>query len=475
MAGLDCHRKLWQLLWDRESAGPDDGMAKLNKEFGKRFGELAHVLFPDAVLIDIDIFKLARAVEDTTRAIKDGAEVILEAAFCHEHCRVLADVVERQGDGTWHLIEVKSSARVKKEHFPDLAYQKWVMEQSGYAVSRCSVIHANKEGVWPNQSAIFAQVDVTEEVNAIVDLVEDNVAAMVPHAQSGSKAPDARALYSRKCHECNFKKTVCWQGIEGFTIYDVVNAPKIPALKAKDVLYLKDVPDDYTLSDAIRANVDRINNERTDIDQPAVNEMLSELEYPIYFLDFETVSVPIPLFNGNHPWEKLPFQYSLHVMDKGGELQHFEYLHEGSSDPSEEVAKRLVNQIGKKGSVVVYHARMEREVLQYLANRFPQFADSLNNMVDRIWDLEIMFKDHYRDWRFGSKSSLKVVLPNLIPELPYEELEIQEGGDASWKWIEILESDDADFKRAKADALIKYCERDTEAMVELLKFVMNIS
>ena len=475
MAGLDCHRKLWQLLWDRESAAPYDGMTKLHFEFGNRFGELAHALFPGAVLIDIDKFKLGRAVEDTTRAIADGADVILEATFCHEHFRVSSDVVERLADGTWHLIEVKSSGRVDKKHYPDLAYQKWVMEQCGYPVSRCSVIHANKEGVWPNQSSIFTQVDVTEEVNAISDLVEDKVAAMVPHARKGSEAPDARPLFSRKCHKCNFKNTVCWQGIEGFTIYDVVNAPKIPALEAKDVLYLKDVPDDYTLSDGIRANVDRINGKSTEIDQAAVNEMLDELEYPIYFLDFETVSVPIPIFNGNNPWEKLPFQYSLHVMDKDGGVQHLEYLHEASSDPSEEVATRLVNEIEGKGSVVVYNATMERGVLQYLAIRFPQFADSLNSMVSRIWDLEIMFKKHYLDWRFGSKSSIKVVLPTLIPELTYEELEIQEGGEASLKWIEIIESDDADFKRAKSDALIKYCERDTEAMVALLNFVTDVN
>ena len=475
MAGLDCHRKLWQLLWDRDSAEPFDGMTKLHFEFGNRFGELAHTLFPDAVLIDIDKFKLNRAVEDTTRAIEDGADVILEATFCHEHCRVSSDVVERQADGTWHLIEVKSSSKVKNEHYPDLAYQKWVMEQSGYPVSRCSVIHANKDGVWPDQSSIFAQVDVTEKVNAISDLVEDKVAAMVPHAQQGSEAPDARPLFSKKCHKCNFKNTVCWQGIEDFTIYDVVNVAKIPALEEQDVLYIKDVPDDYTLSARDRTNVDRINDESTYIDKPGVAEMLGKLEYPIYFLDFESVSLAVPKFDGNHPWEKLPFQYSLHVMEEDGDVRHLEYLHEAASDPSEEVAQRLVNDIGETGSVVVYHATMERGILQYLADRFPHFADPLNSMVDRIWDLEIIFKKHYRDWRFGSKSSLKVVLPTLIPELPYEELEIQEGGDASWNWIEILESDDAAFKRAKANALIKYCERDTEAMVALLNFAIDVN
>ena len=98
---------------------------------------------------------------------------------------------------------------------------------------------------------------------------------------------------------------MCWQGIDGFTIYDVVHAFKIPGLEELDVLYLKDVPDDYPLSTRDRTNVDRINNEATDIDKSGVEEMLGKLEYPIYFLDFESVSVAVPIFDGNHPWEKV--------------------------------------------------------------------------------------------------------------------------------------------------------------------------
>ena len=68
--------------------------------------------------------------------------------------------------------------------------------------------------------------------------------------------------------------------------------------------------------------------------------MLDELEHPIYFPDFESVSVAVPLFDGNSPWEKLVFQYSLHIMNEDGKVQHAEYLHEEVTDPSAEVAKR---------------------------------------------------------------------------------------------------------------------------------------
>jgi hypothetical protein len=474
MAGLDCPRQLWNLLWDRRNMAPHDAMTELIFMFGRRFGELAHSLYPDGVLIDVNIFKLDRAVEDTRKAIEDGANVVLEAAFRHEQCRVLSDVVERQADGTWHLVEVKSSTRVKDEHFPDLAYQKWVMEHAGYLVSRCSVIHADTSGTWPDVPSVFKKVDVTDEVNVAVQAVSDNVAAMVPLAQPGSEAPEARPLFSRICHDCNFKATVCWKGISEPTIYDVIDSRKIAGLEALGILYVKDIPDDYSLYAKDRDTVTRMNNRSIDIDKPAVRSMLEELEYPICFLDFETVSVAVPMFDGNHPWEQLPFQYSLHVLEESGEIRHLEYLHEEHSDPSRALAERLDADVGESGSVVVYFAQMESGVLRYLADRFPQYAAKFIGMNDRMWDLEVIFRKHYRHWLFGSKSSIKVVLPALVPDESYDDEEISDGGEASWSWVQMLESDDMLVRQQKADALRSYCKKDTIAMVKLLEHVQSV-
>lgn len=50
-----------------------------------------------------------------------------------------------------------------------------------------------------------------------------------------------------------------------------------------------------------------------------------------------------------------------------------------------------------------------------------------------------------------------------MPELSYKDLEIQEGGSASQAYLNLLER--------TRKALLKYCERDTIAMVELLNFL----
>ena len=146
MAGLDCPRKLWQRLHDRASAAPFDGMTRLRMEFGTRFGELAHVLFPGAILIPVNYRKLKDAEEDTRRAIERGAGVILEATFRHRQCRVISDVIEKQADGSWHLIEVKSSTRVKREHIPDVE-------------TRVAAIYRNGEAVVPEGDTVIEEDD----------------------------------------------------------------------------------------------------------------------------------------------------------------------------------------------------------------------------------------------------------------------------------------------------------------------------
>ena len=54
ISGRECHLKLWNLLWNRDNAGKRSGIDELRMQFGVRFGELAHGLYPDATLIDIN-------------------------------------------------------------------------------------------------------------------------------------------------------------------------------------------------------------------------------------------------------------------------------------------------------------------------------------------------------------------------------------------------------------------------------------
>jgi hypothetical protein len=77
-------------------------------------------------------------------------------------------------------------------------------------------------------------------------------------------------------------------------------------------------------------------------------------------------------------------------------------------------------------------------------------------------------KANYYHPGFAGSYSIKAVLPSLVPALAYDDLEIQEGTMASVQFARMAfgDADLSEKARIKA-ALLKYCERDTLAMVEL--------
>ena len=54
----------------------------------------------------------------------------------------------------------------------------------------------------------------------------------------------------------------------------------------------------------------------------------------MYFLDFETEQPVIPKYKGTHPYQQVPFQYSLHIIEhENGPLLHTEFLGDSVADP----------------------------------------------------------------------------------------------------------------------------------------------
>ena len=58
------------------------------------------------------------------------------------------------------------------------------------------------------------------------------------------------------------------------------------------------------------------------------DQLLKDLEYPLYFFDYETYTAAIPILDGFSPHQHMPFQVSIHELDLDGNLKHFEYLAE---------------------------------------------------------------------------------------------------------------------------------------------------
>jgi hypothetical protein len=203
-----------------------------------------------------------------------------------------------------------------------------------------------------------------------------------------------------------------------------------------------------------------------------IKKFLDTLEYPLYFFDYETMQGLVPYFDGQRPYQQVPFQYSLHVIrEPGGEVEHTEYLHSDTSNPAPKVAARLVEDVGTKGSIITWNMSFEKSVNEELARMHPEYAERIAAINARVVDLMTPFKAKwYNDPRFIGSASIKKVLPVLCPELSYKELGIQEGNTAQRLWMEaVLDGKHDAEKQQIFDDLLKYCKLDTLAMVEIYK------
>ena len=95
-------------------------------------------------------------------------------------------------------------------------------------------------------------------------------------------------------------------------------------------------------------------------------------------------------------------------------------------------------------------------------------------MNTRIFDLMKVFKRDFLHPDFKGSASIKNVLPVLLPKLSYKDLNIQNGTMAMTEWermvVDELEGEEREELRT---ALLKYCELDTFAMVEIYRYLIE--
>ena len=220
-----------------------------------------------------------------------------------------------------------------------------------------------------------------------------------------------------------------------------------------------------------RKQVESHINSKTFINEEAVKDFVNEIKYPIYFMDFETFMPAVPLFNNSRPYQQIPFQYSLHYKkNKNSGLEHFEFLAEASGDPRLPFIKKLLNDTKEDGTILVYNKAFEITRLNEISRNFPEFNKEIDERINRIVDLMTPFqKRHYYTPEMKGSYSIKYVLPALVPEMNYNELEIKEGGTASIAFESLFYETDLFKTEEIRKNLLEYCKMDTLAMVEILE------
>jgi len=470
MNGQQCPRLLW---FSSRHQLPELSLHDQHKfSQGREFEKYVKKLFPDG--IDLDTLSHGENIKETKKLIRQS-KIIFEACMEYKDLFFKGDILEPSADG-WNLHEMKSSTKVKDEYIPDMAFQKYICEKNGIKIKNCFIEYINKDyikqgNVIPNE--LVLQQDVTDDVNQIND-IEENSEKYIEIMKQG-KAPEVSI--SRKCnkpYECPLKDE-CWGSLPEYHVLQLTNWRKYWELYEEGILDIKDIPKDEILS----SNKDRRIKEAVDgnkiiINKNKIRNFLKELQYPLYYFDFETYDTAIPIFNQSKPYQKIPFQYSLHVQDENNKVKHFEFLARRGKDPRPELLVRLKKEIGQTGSIIVFNKTFEISVLKKLAEDFPGYESFIENTINRIIDLAEPFKnyDYYNPVQKG-RYSLKAVLPAITGK-GYSNLEIGNGTDASMKYFYSHIKDDLKNIDEIRNNLLKYCCLDTEGMIWIIDELKKI-
>ncbi len=484
LAGLQCPRFFWYQVNAREEIPPPDFVTRYIFRQGLMVGEYARKLYPGGINVEkTGDIKLQLI---NTFDLLSERKPLFEASCSSGNVYCRTDILLPAGTDRWDIVEVKSSTQLKEVHIHDVSFQKYCFEQAGIKIGKCYLVYINNQYVRKgeiNLRELFKKTDITAEVEELGRGIESRIKKMVEIA-AGKGPPET--VIGKRCDEpyvCPLKNR-CWGFLPDNHIFNLYgNKDKAVRLYNEGILSIKDIPDSYDLNLKQQIQLECAKTEKPKINKDEISKFISSLRYPLYFFDFETFSTAIPLYEGIKPYQRIPFQYSIHVLDSiDSQPAHYDFLAENSRDPREELLSNLKNHIGTEGSIIVYYELFEKGVLRELAGAFPECSRWVSLILPRIVDLYKPFGCfyYYRSSQKGS-ASIKSVLP-AITNLSYEGMDIAEGLAASVNFLYIC----GNYNTGKGSpsgeevdrirkSLIKYCRMDTGGMIHILRALIKES
>ncbi len=436
-------------------------------------------LFPEGILIEGSNPVL---VTKTEELLLDKGTLFQATFETPQGLFAKVDILKWNTDTSkWDIYEVKASTEIKSDfkhnHLKDIAFQVAVCEESlgKDLVGESYIIYINKDyrrGAELSLQELFVTENMTLEVVAILPEVRmETATALEILNKEEISYQDCPCLYRTTGQRCDtfffFNPDV-----PDYAVHNIVSGKKLTELIDERIFKIEDIPEDMKLTLIQAGKVELVKSGVPRIDHEAIRSTLSGLEFPLYFLDYETLAKPIPPLPGYKPNQAIVFQVSVHRLESDGTLTHFEYLADDIEHATDKLVSMLQEVVGPTGHIIVWYESFEKGRNRELAELHPEARDFFVDMNARVFDLMKVFSQYYADPAFGGSFSIKNVLPVMLPELTYKSLEIQNGTMALSEWEKMVTGKmTAEHRTQIRENLLRYCELDTRAMVELYKIL----
>lgn len=348
VAFRQCPKCLWMKINKPEEA-IEEAIPESRIKAGIEVGNLAKTYFDtyhDATKHKADgSIDIAAMLEETKRLMADpSVETICEAAFEKDGCYCAVDLLHREKDG-WAIYEVKSSTakdyeqdnevnddeespsptkKKKKEETPDdvyiwdVSFQKYVLEQCGIPVTGTYLIQLDKHYVFDGKldtQKLFYIYDMSKLVAIEEPMVSNCIAEAKKKLTEKREPKDDLNNGCNKPYPCPFK-AYCMKKkhVPSISVFNLYKLQWRTALKFywKGLVTFDQLQNDKGY---IKYNSEKTTGPIRDIqmestlrkvdliDKAKIHAFLADLKYPIYHLDFETIQLAIPEYQGTKPYQ----------------------------------------------------------------------------------------------------------------------------------------------------------------------------
>ncbi|WP_407423016.1 DUF2779 domain-containing protein [Methanobrevibacter sp.] len=482
---VQCEKILWLNKYKPETAEKENNDAVLEK--GKQVGNVAKRLFGDyedvPYNMDIDV-----RIKKTHELLKNKANIITEASFAYHNNFCSVDILKNNPDGL-EIYEVKSSTEIKDIYLDDVSYQYFVLSSLGLNVKKVSIVYINNEYIREKELDIVQLFNI-EDVTGIAREKQDEIKANIDTINNFMEIHDINnepvkdiGLHCFDPYSCDYWQ-YCTKDLPKPNVFDI-------SVMQKRTKFKKYYEGKISFEDLINENINQkyleqidfeLNKREPKIEKEEIKKLLCSLKYPLYFIDYESCQYAIPELEGTKPYQQIPFQYSLHIIQKkGAPLEHKEFLAEVDDENLiRTFAESMIEDMPCDGSVIVYNKGFEATRNKEIGEMYPDLKAEMEKINGNIVDLMVPFRSrNYYTKEMKGSYSIKYVLPALYPddpELDYVNLPlVHNGGEASEAFLSLKYKSPEEQEEIRA-GLLKYCRLDTLAMVKIwenLKEVTN--
>lgn len=478
MRGYQCLKQIHLTVHHPQFEAPITPDKQKIFDQGNHVGALAQDLFPGGVLVDNAPWDFVGSLKKTRELLSAETPVIYEASFEFMGCYARTDIIRFIPDTQrWSIYEVKSSVQIKIEQLQDISLQAWILAKSGLPIENIHLVYLNRECVYPDLSNLFVIEDVTEKVREYYPKIQKEVAQIV----DAIKAEDIPEIdigpHCLSPYECGFKKH-CFQQAKVPEI-SVFNLPQIRdkmwEYYRRGQVSLEQIKDEEL--NKLQSRIVKAHTTKQDyFETEQIKQKLEEWQFPIGFIDFETINPAVPEFQSCRPYSQVPFQFSLHCLESNGEIKHFEFLWDKKSDPRPELIKSMLAAVKGLSTLVAYYSQFEVLRIKEMAEAFPDYKIELISMCEKFHDPLPLIREHIYMQKFHGSFSLKKVAPALLgDDGSYEDLAVADGTAAQRAYELLLSTENIERKNQTRDDLLKYCKQDTEVLVDLYKLLTKAS